>query len=459
MIRFRQKTFTPALLAGLLTPGNALIAGTSIAGMKQSADQAEEQEKQAEETKAALDRQTKALNKIAKEAKNNPEVAEQVVRQKQMSDTRIKLFAAINPGTLNNLKGFASDIWKTQGSNIKKAGKVSLGFGAMGYAGNRITTSLKDHDEGNDKKNLGFLGKAALTGAALGGTYMAAKKGMLGKAPIKSLGDKSISQAVQGGMEKVGRAVNPIKLKKDPNAKFGYKGIGETAMNAGFVALPVAGYLGQRKQQEDQVEQTRGYSDNGEKSGLGSKLLKTGLALGGAAGTIALARKGKLGAGTQRFVGNATAQIGGTLKAAGATNFGKKLAADGSKTYASGLRNGKEALSDIERRKAAISKFKDATAPNKISGGFSKFGSFFGLYGKGGTQAVQNTAKTLANSENAISQNVGKYLQEHKTLANVGAGVGSLAAGGAILSAGNIPFKAFDKRAYDYEKQQTERVN
>ena len=81
------------------------------------------------------------------------------------------------------------------------------------------------------------------------------------------------------------------------------------------------------------------------------------------------------------------------------------------------------------------------------------------MYGKGGTQAVQNTAKTLANSENAISQNVGKYLQEHKTLANVGAGVGSLAAGGAILSAGNIPFKAFDKRAYDYEKQQTERVN
>ena len=30
----------------------------------------------------ALDRQTKALNKIAKEAKNNPELAEQVVRQK-----------------------------------------------------------------------------------------------------------------------------------------------------------------------------------------------------------------------------------------------------------------------------------------------------------------------------------------------------------------------------------------
>jgi hypothetical protein len=168
----------------------------------------------------------------------------------------------------------------------------------MGYAGNRITTSIKDHDEGNDNKNLGFLGKAALTGAALGGTYLAARKGMLGKTPIKSLGDKSISQTVQSGMEKVGRAVNPIKIKKDPNAKFGYKGIGETAMNTGFVALPIAGYLGQRKQQKDQIEQTKNYSDNNRKSSLGDKLLKTGLALGGAAGTIALARKGKLGAGT-----------------------------------------------------------------------------------------------------------------------------------------------------------------
>ena len=85
----------------------------------------------------------------------------------------------------------------------------------MTYAGNRITTSLKDHDEGNDKKNLGFLGKAALTGAALGGTYLAAKKGMLGKTPIKALGGKTGSQAIQGGMEKEGseRLFNPIQRK------------------------------------------------------------------------------------------------------------------------------------------------------------------------------------------------------------------------------------------------------
>jgi len=81
------------------------------------------------------------------------------------------------------------------------------------------------------------------------------------------------------------------------------------------------------------------------------------------------------------------------------------------------------------------------------------------MYGKGGTKAVQNTANTLAKSDNVISQKVGKYLQDHKTLANVGAGAGSLAIGGTILSTGNIPFKAFDKHAYDYEKQQEEKVN
>ena len=81
------------------------------------------------------------------------------------------------------------------------------------------------------------------------------------------------------------------------------------------------------------------------------------------------------------------------------------------------------------------------------------------MYGKGGTKAVQNTANTLAKSDNVISQKVGKYLQDHKTLANVGAGAGSLAVGGTILSAGNLPFKAFDKHAYDYEKQQEEKVS
>ena len=81
------------------------------------------------------------------------------------------------------------------------------------------------------------------------------------------------------------------------------------------------------------------------------------------------------------------------------------------------------------------------------------------VYGKGGTKAVQNTANTLANSENVISQKVGKFMQNHKTTANVGAGVGSIAAGGTIMSTAAKPFKAFDKHAYDYEEEQNKQVN
>ena len=167
MIRFRQKMFTPAALLPMLFNG-AMIGGTALS-LKQGADQAKEAEEQAQKTQEALDRQTKALNKIAKEAKSNPEVAQQVAQQKQMSE-RIKLFAAIPAGTMKNIGGFAKDLWKTQKGNVRKAGKIGLGFGAMTYAGNRITTSLKDHDEGKDQKNLGILGKAALDGATLGGT-------------------------------------------------------------------------------------------------------------------------------------------------------------------------------------------------------------------------------------------------------------------------------------------------
>lgn len=453
MIRFRQKMFTPAALLPMLANG-AMIGGT-VLSLKQGADQAKEAEEQAKKTQEALDRQTKALNKIAKEAKSNPEIAQQVVQQKQMSETRIKLFASLPPpNTIKNLGGFAKDLWKTQKGNVEKAGKIGLGFGAMTYAGNRITTSLKDHDEGNDQKNLGFLGKAALTGAALGGTFLAAKKGMLGKTPIKALGGKTGSRVIQGGMEKVGKAINPIHRKDGKIDKL------STGLNTAFIGMPVVGYLGQRQQIKDQAKQTeKAYSDGSENSGVGKKLLKVGTGILGTAGTIALARKGKLGAGAQRFVGNATAQIGGTLKAAGATNVGNKMAASGSKTYAEGLRKNGSVLSDPEKRKAAIAKFKGATEPNKISGGFNKTSSFIGFYGKGGTKAVQNTANTLANSENAISQKVGKFMQNHKTIANVGAGVGSIAAGGTIMSAAAKPFKTFDKHAYDYEEEQNKQVN
>jgi hypothetical protein len=451
MIRFRQKNFV-----GWMIP---TMIGTTGLTMWQTHEQGKEQEKQSEETQAALDRQTKALNKIAKEAKSNPELAQQVVQQKQMSE-RIKLFAAIPSGTMKNLGGFAKDMWKTQKGNVMKAGKAGLGFGAMTYAGNRITTSLKDHDEGNDKKNLGFLGKAALAGVTIGGTYLAAKKGKLGAKPIEALGGKTGSQAIQGGIEKVGRAINPIQRKDGKIDKLA------TGLNAGFVAMPMVGYLGQRQQIKDQAKQTeKAYSDDSETGGTGKKLLKIGTGILGTAGALVAAKHGKLGAGAQRFVGNSTAQIGGILKAAGATKLGDKMAKSGSQTFAKGFRmKGKDprfagkAVSEATQQKIADAKYIRATDPNKISGGFNKASSFIGFYGKGGTKAVQNTANTLANSENAISQKVGKFMQNHKTTANVGAGVGSIAAGGTIMDAAAKPFKVLDKHAYDYEEEQNKQV-
>ena len=296
MIRFRQKEFIAPFVAGLLTPTNLLIGGTTALSLKQGADQAKEAEEQAEQTKAALDRQTKALNRIAKEAKNNPELAQQVVAQKNMS--RIKLFAAINPSTLKNISGFAKDVWKTQKGNVAGTAKIGLGFGAMGWAGNRIATSLKDNDEGRNDKNKNFLKKAALGAAGIGTAYTLARKGKLGAA----------SKPLENGFKFVGKAVNPIKLKKvaaDPNksvlnpGKYGIGGVGETALNATFVGMPVLGYLGQRKQQQDQAAQTqeRGYSDNNGRSKLGKALL----GVGATAGTILAARKGMLGAKTQKI--------------------------------------------------------------------------------------------------------------------------------------------------------------
>lgn len=451
MIKFRQKNFfLPALVNG------ALIGGTFL-GLKQGADQARDAERQSQETQEALDRQTRALNKIAKEARNNPQIARQVVEQKQMSDTeRIKLFAAPNPGLVKNVTGFAKDLWGTQKGNIMRAGKMGLGIASAGYLGNRITTSLKDHDEGHDERNKSFLGKAALTGAAIAGTYAAAKRGKLGNAPIKALNGKTGSQAIQTGMEKIGKAVNPIQRKA--NGKIDKLG---TSLNTVFVATPVMGYLGQRKQQKDQANQTlnaKTYSDND--GSTKKKVLGTLGTLGATAGSIALARRGTFGTGAQKFIGNVTAGTGGLLKSAGAKKIGTAMAKEGSRTYGTAVAKS-QGLTD----KASIAKFtrdryRSAAASNQISGGINKVGSFFGFYGKGGTNAVQNTANKLANSESGstISKGVGEFMKKHRTAANLIATGGTVAAGGTIMSASNKPFKVFDSHAYDYEKQQEKQV-
>lgn len=434
MIIFKQKKFAiPAIAMGALNAAGTVAA---VAGMKQSADQAKEAEEQAEKQREAIEKQTKALNKIAKEAKSNPEVADKV--QKEFAVTPL----------IKNVAGFAKDVWGTQKSNVGKAAKAGLGFGALGWAGNRLTTSIKDHDEEHDEKNRSFLKKAALGAATIGGGILAAKKGVLGKSAQEFMTKGAGSKALTATKE----AINPIV--RDP--KTGSISKGQTAMKVGmngvFVGMPVMGYLGQKKQQDDQVQKS--YSDR-ESSGL----LKGLAGAATIAGTVALGRKGMLGTKVQRGIGNITAHTGGILKSVGATKAGDKLAKSGANTFAQGFRdkNGNAVIGAV-KNSVANKKYNTAAAPNKISDGISKAGSFLGFYGKGGTKAVQNTANTLAKSDNQISKNVGEFLQKHKTTANVAGGVGALAVGGTVMGAGEKPFKVLDSHAYDYEKQQNQEV-
>ena len=464
MIRFRQKNFIAPLAAlgmGSSAMGalNLGMAGTSLIGMKQSADQAKDAERQAEEQKEAIERQTKALNKIAREAKKNPELAQKVVQQKQMSETRIKLFAAIPPGTVKNLGGFAKDLWKTQKGNVKSVAKTGLEFGAMGYAGNRIVTSLKDHDEGHDEKNKSFLKKAAIGTALVGGGILGARKGVFGKSAQNFMTTGKGASALNAAKD----SINPIVRDLDPRT--GKPGAinklstaGKIGMNGLFIGLPVVGYLSQRQQIKDQAKQTeKAYSEDSDTGGAGKKLLKIGAGVLGTAGTFALARHGKLGGHAQRFTGNIIANTGGLMRSAGLKS-GDKVARSGAQTYAQGVAK-KGPISSLDLKLTEDKKFRQVTAPARISGGVNKAASFIGFYGKGGTHAVQRTANSLAQSNNEISKKVGTFMQDHKTLANLGAGVGGVAAGTSIMSAAGKPFKIFDKHAYDYEEQQNQQVN
>lgn len=429
MIVYRQKLFWgPALNVGMTA-----LTG---AGLIQGHNQGKEAEKQAEETQAAIDRQTKALNKIAKEASKNPAVAQQVVAQKSFASPVL---------------GFAKDLWKTQRGNVMRAGKMGLGFAGLGYAGNRIATSMKDHDTGNDKENLKFLGKAAAVGTALGGTYMAAKRGMLPGLSSKLTKD-TVNKNVTRYMKSAGKALNPISRDKDGSInKLG------TGLNAFFIGSPIAGYIGQRQQIKDQAKasEQKQYSDDGKGKALPilAGIGATGLALAGA-------RRGYLGAGAQRTVGNVIAHTGGVLKSVGARKLGNQVAKSGSMTYAKGFRGeGGVKLTGSNLMRKAVEKKREATGPAKISGATNQLGSFFGFYGKGGTGAVQNTAKKLAGSENKYSKGLGEWMQKHKTGANLLATAGTVGAGGAIMSGVQKPFEILDKHAYDMEKEQTQKID
>lgn len=170
MIKFRQKEFFWGMA---LNAAGAIGTGLSL---KQGSDQM----KQAEEQNRKM---TKALNKIAENAKNNPQAAQQaadVIGQKQFAQINFaKLTATLkNNKTLGNAKDVGKIVWK---------GKNKLIGGTMMGATMAGASYLTDKAIQKDMKKNGM----PLEKTYSAGSIMKAVKGtgkVLGEAAKKNKG-------------------------------------------------------------------------------------------------------------------------------------------------------------------------------------------------------------------------------------------------------------------------------
>ena len=157
MIKFRQKEYV--LPAALLTVGRTALTGLNAVGNAAAVGgiiQGNSQMKQAEEQAAAQEEQnrkmTKALNKIAENAKNNPQAAQQVadiVGQKQFA--RVNLGFLKNSKTVKNATGLGKDLGKVIWKNRR-----GLGGGLLAGAALSGTSYLTDKAIQYDMKKSGI---------------------------------------------------------------------------------------------------------------------------------------------------------------------------------------------------------------------------------------------------------------------------------------------------------------
>lgn len=181
MIKFRQKEFFWGMA---LNAAGAIGTGLSLKQGSNQMKQAEEQAAQAEEQNRKM---TKALNKIAENAKNNPQAAQQaadVMGQKQFAQINFaKLTATLkNNKTLGNAKGLAKDVGK-----IVWKGKNKLIGGTMMGATMAGASYLTDKAIQKDMKKNGM----PLEKTYSAGSIMKAVKGtgkVLGEAAKKNKG-------------------------------------------------------------------------------------------------------------------------------------------------------------------------------------------------------------------------------------------------------------------------------
>lgn len=245
MVIRRQKLF---VLPAALSLGNVLTGGMLVQGgvqMKQSADQAEEAEAQNRQ-------QIKALNRLAKAAEQNPAIAQQVagntanIKQKESSNTGSilegiqKEFAGVNSQTLKNAQGFLKDMGTfAWGKRKHIVSGLAMGSG-MAIAGAAVDKAIQ-HDI--KKNNLPFLDKQKQEQPTQQqfsdinylekGKELAQRGGKSFGREFKSAFDFSIKKG-KGWMPKMGG---------------GY-------MTAAFASMPVAGYIAEKKQYQDQLKST-----------------------------------------------------------------------------------------------------------------------------------------------------------------------------------------------------------
>lgn len=182
MIKFRQKEFFWGMA---LNAAGAIGTGLSL---KQGSDQMKQAEEQAAQAEEQNRKMTKALNKIAENAKNNPQAAQQaadVMGQKQFAQINFaKLTATLkNNKTLGNAKGLAKDVGKI----VWKGKNKLIGGTMMGGATMAGASYLTDKAIQKDMKKNGM----PLEKTYSAGSIMKAVKGtgkVLGEAAKKNKG-------------------------------------------------------------------------------------------------------------------------------------------------------------------------------------------------------------------------------------------------------------------------------
>lgn len=228
MVIKRQKLFF-APLALLANPavGTALTGGMLVQGgiqMKQSSDQAAEAEEQNRE-------QTRALNRIAKAAKENPQVGQDVLAVKQASDTSsilsTRTFAAPNSKTLNNAIGFAKDLGRFAASK-KRAVLSGAVMGGTLAAGGAVVDKMIQKDI--KRNNLPFLDNQNQQEQKQYSTESVLNKGQ----DFVKRGFKATGQEFKNQFKgKIGKIATPL-----------------------FIVAPAAGYLSEKAQYKDQLAST-----------------------------------------------------------------------------------------------------------------------------------------------------------------------------------------------------------